>query len=79
MYAAGHSVLYGEFVVGCNKTNYLSSDDVSLKDQEPFPLLLGENIEFIGCSCDEQVIAMTNYRLFATVANGFWSVSCACS
>ncbi|XP_064392671.1 myotubularin-related protein 4-like isoform X2 [Halichondria panicea] len=49
-------------------------DDDSLKDQEPFPLLSGESIEYIACSHDDHVIAISNYRLFATLANGFYIV-----
>ena len=38
-------------------------------------MLSGESIEYIACSHDDHIIAISNYRLFATLANGFYIVS----
>ena len=51
------------------------TDDDYLQDREPFPLISGESIEYIGYLYDDHIVVVSNYRLFATGPNGFYSVS----
>ena len=43
-------------------------------DSEPFNHLKGESIEYMGLLQDDFIIAISNYRLFATQEDGFYSV-----
>ena len=47
-------------------------------DSEPFSQLNGESIEYMGLLQDDFIIAISNYRLFATQEDGFYSVRAAC-
>ena len=51
------------------------SDDNCPCDAEPFSPLNGESIEYMGPLQDDFLIAISNYRLFATQEDGFYSVS----
>ena len=50
------------------------SDADCPEDLEPFALLSGENIEFMGRS-EGNYLVISNYRFFATLEDGFYSVS----
>ena len=54
---------------------FVLSEDGCGEDLEPFQLLSGENIEYIGNIQGDFIIAVSNYRLFATQVDGFYSVS----
>ena len=57
----------------------MSIDENCPCDAEPFRPLAGESIEFMGPVRDDYIIAISNYRLFATEEEGFYSVSlCVC-
>ena len=53
----------------------MSIDENCPCDAEPFRPLAGESIEFMGPVRDDYIIAISNYRLFATEEEGFYSVS----
>ena len=54
---------------------FFISDEDYLYDTEPFSQLNGESIEYMGLLQDDFIIALSNYRLFATQEDGFYSVS----
>ena len=58
----------------CNNVLHIHVDENCPYDVEPFRLLSGESIEFMGLLHDEYVIAISNYRLFTTQEDGFYSV-----
>lgn len=54
------------------------SDENCPYDAEPFHQLNGESIEYMGLLHDDFIIAISNYRLFATQDGGFYSVREMC-
>ena len=41
---------------------------------QPFPLLSGEALEYIGLLAEDSYIAISNYRFFVSRQNGFFNV-----
>lgn len=56
---------------------HLCPDDDCHEESEPFELLSGESIEFLGKlgPLEGDHLAITNFRFFAGQRNGFYSVS----
>ena len=63
--------IYYTYII--STVNFVSDEDCPY-DAEPFRQLNGESIEYMGLLQDNFIIAISNYRLFATQEDGFYSV-----